>query len=217
MISINNLYKKFKTNIIYDDVSIKFDNNINFLFGNNGCGKSTLINIIAGVSPSDEGSIFIGDSIISFTDGTYKKKIGFLLSSPSYPIHYKVSEYINLINYIYDNNFELNILYQKKLIDFFDLNKYLNTKINELSFVYIKRVQLLASMLHNPKYYILDEPFAGLDNNFIQLLNQKIIDLSKEGKYFLITTHQIDNTLFNYLNSDRFEIVDHKINKIFNY
>jgi ABC-type multidrug transport system ATPase subunit len=217
MISINNLSKKFKTNIIYDDVSIKFENNINFLFGNNGCGKSTLINIIAGASPSDEGSIFIGDSIISLTDGTYKKKIGFLLSLPSYPIHYKVSEYINLINYIYDNNFQLNSLYQKNLIDFFDLNKYLNTKINELSVGYIKRVQLLTSMLHDPKYYILDEPFAGLDNNFIQLLNQKIIDLSKEGKYFLVTTHQIDNTLFNYLNSDRFEIVDHKIKKIFNY
>lgn len=214
MISINNLSKKFRENIVLDDVSLKLEKNITFLFGNNGVGKSTLINILAGAIVPDKGVFFLDNQKISFIDGSYKRKIGFLLSFPTYPLHFKVKEYVHLLNYVYSINPELNKLYQEDLITFFDLKKYMDTKISELSVGFVKRVQLLASMLHNPKYYIFDEPFSGMDTDFMPILNQKILDLSREGKYFLIATHQLDTSIFNDLNSEKFKIVNHTINKI---
>ena len=214
MILINNLSKKYKENIIFNEASIILKSNINFLIGNNGIGKSTLINIIAGVVKPQSGSIFLDTLKISFTDGRYKKNVGFLLSFPTNPTHFKVMEYIDLVNYIYSINSKSNKNYQEDLIDFFELRKYLDSQISELSVGYLKRLQLLISMLNNPKFYILDEPFSGLDSVFLTLLEKKIINLANQGKVFMIATHQINDSLFNNVNSERFIINNYKINQL---
>ncbi|PHS51255.1 MAG: hypothetical protein COB01_10700 [Lutibacter sp.] len=104
-------------------------------------------------------------------------------------------------------------LIMKELLTFFYLNKYLNRKISELSTGYIVRVKLLASMLHNPDFYIFDEPFSGLDKNFVYQLMNKIIKLSNERKYFLITIHFSQITSYNFPNCDYYKILNGTIRK----
>ena len=68
-------------------------------------------------------------------------------------------------------------------------------------------------MLHNPKYYIYDEPFSGLDKNFIPLLIEKIIYLSKKEKIFLITTHNSEIRTDMNCNKKDFKIINGEILK----
>lgn len=214
MISVKNLSKSYKKKVVLDDVTIDFDGRINFLLGDNGVGKSTMIHILAGVVKPNVGEIFINEKKISYTDGTYKKDVGFLLNLPTYPYHLKLEEYINLLNPIYTIDLVTNKQYEDELLNFFDLNKYLGYKIAELSTGYIMRVKLFAAMLHNPSFFIFDEPFSGLDKNFIPQLIEKIITLSKQGKYFLMTTHLSQITAFNFPDCNHYNILNGKILKI---
>ncbi len=193
MISLKNLVKKYKSNTIIDNVDIVFDSQINFLYGENGAGKSTLIKILASIVKPSSGTITINNEKVKFTNGTYKKNIGFCINYPTYPAHLKLSEYIETLNYIYKVDVTSLKEYQKELIHFFELNDYLNHKISDLSTGYEKRVKLLASMLHNPNIFIWDEPFANLDSVFIPKLIEKINELSLLKKYFLISSHITEN------------------------
>ncbi|MCF6350339.1 MAG: ABC transporter ATP-binding protein [Flavobacteriaceae bacterium] len=198
-ILIKNLSKKFKNQIVLDNVNIHFNNRINLLIGENGVGKTTLINLLAGILKMDNGEIFIRDYKLNYNNGEYKNNVGFVLNLPTYPYHFKINEYLDLLVSIYKIDLLKNKTYIESLLVFFDLKKQLNKKINELSTGYIKRVKLFSAMIHNPNCYIFDEPFTSLDQNFIPKLIDKIIDLSKQNKRFLITTHmsQIEKLIEN--------------------
>lgn len=200
MIIFKNLTKKYNSNLIINDLNIEFREKIVFLNGNNGSGKSTIVKMLASITKPSSGSILINNIEINYNDGTYKKKVGFCLNYPTYPGHLKLSEYIKLLNFVYDININENKDYQQKLIDFFDLNKFLNYKISELSTGYEKRVKLFASMLHHPKLIVWDEPFANLDKTFIKKMMVKIVELSTQDIYFFITSH-IDDEIKNDLKS----------------
>lgn len=214
MISISNLTKSFKNRIVLDNVNMDFDCNINFLQGSNGVGKTTLINILAGIVKPNKGLIYINNNIISYTDGRYKKNIGFFLNYATYPYHLTISEYIDLLNLINGIDVNKNKTYQEELISFFSLKNYLNQTISELSTGYITRVKLFAAMLHNPDLYIFDEPFTGLDKDFIPLLIKKIIDLSMLEKKFLITTHLSKILSHKFPNRGDYSIIDGHVQKI---
>ncbi len=214
MISIKNLSKAFKNKIVLNNLDIDFESRINFLLGDNGEGKTVLINILAGIVKPDKGIIQIDNKKIDFSDGRYKKNIGFLLNLQTYPAHLKIKEYIDLLNAIYSINTKENKVYLDELIIFFQLNKYLDHKISELSTGYIMRVKLFASMLHDPSIYIYDEPFSGIDKKFVPLLIAKIIELSAKGKTFLITTHLSKITSYNFSDRTNYQIANGKISKI---
>jgi ABC-type multidrug transport system ATPase subunit len=212
MITIKNLTKKYDSNIILNDISIQFNKNISFLFGDNGTGKSTLLNILAGALKYNSGSIYINNKEIDFKDNSYKTNIGFLIDYPTYPTQLTVKEYISLLNYIYRNDTKLQKSYQENLITFFELDKYLNLQISELSTGFVKRVKLLATMLHNPDLFIWDEPFSGIDKNFIPKLVNKIKALSTgENKFFLITTHISQIKSYNFTDSSEFILENKKV------
>lgn len=209
MILINNISKRFENKVIFENVNISFQSNINFIVGNNGVGKSTLVNIIAAALKADCGEIKLGNVKVDFNNGLYKKNVGFLLSFPSYPKHFKVKEFVELMAFFYDLNTESDNHFISELIEFFELNDFLNSKVDDLSLGYQKRVLLLVSMIHKPKYYIYDEPFSGLDNQFIEKLEQRILNLALNDNWFLITSHQISEN-FTINNSKKY-IIDNNI------
>ncbi len=210
MIYLENIIKKYNSNLVLNNTSIEFDSDINFIIGENGVGKSTLINIISGAVTLNSGNIFIGEDLINIKKGVYKKQIGFLLDFPTYPYHFKLSEYINLLNFIYSIDVNLNDNYLNDLLNFFELKKYLNVKIIDMSKGYIKRVKLLASMIHNPSIYVYDEPFSALDKDFVDLLLNKINELSFNGKYFLISSHNNQIFSFNFKRRVSFFKIENK-------
>jgi|JI10StandDraft_1071094.scaffolds.fasta_scaffold518962_1 ABC-type multidrug transport system ATPase subunit len=189
-ISLSEIAKKYNKVEVLKNVNLQLDNKkINFLIGENGTGKSTLINLILGIVKPSKGKIFIDDVRIRHYNGVYKKNIGILINYDTYPYHFKVKEYINLLYFLY--GVKKDIEYENQLLEFFELKGLLNHKIIELSDGYKQRVKIFASMLHRPKYYIYDEPFSFLDDEFINRFIQKIKDLFLNGSFFLISSHNI--------------------------
>lgn len=216
MIVIKNLVKTHKSIKIIDNLTIEFKEKLILLYGENGVGKSTLIKILAGIIRQNSGFIYIDNKEINFTDSTYKKNIGFCIDYPTYPSHLRLQEYINLLNYVYKIDVNINKEYQHHLIAFFELSSFLNHKVSELSTGYEKRVKLFASMLHNPKLFIWDEPFASLDKNFTLKLIKKINELSKSDKHFFISSHITENFKLNFEKFDEYKMLNGKIEKIIN-
>jgi ABC-2 type transport system ATP-binding protein len=72
----------------------------------------------------------------------------------------------------------------------------------------------MASMIHNPDMYIYDEPFNGLDIEFLPILLDRISKLEKKGKFFIITSHINVSKSFEESDFDLFEISNFKINKL---
>ncbi|WP_445755923.1 ATP-binding cassette domain-containing protein [Polaribacter sp.] len=181
-------------------MNIEFNEKIIFLNGENGTGKSTIVKMLASVIKPCSGTIFINDNLVNYNNGTYKKEVGFCLNYPTYPAHLKLLEYVKLLNFVYGIDINKNKDYQQNLMNFFELNKFLNYKISELSTGYEKRVKLFASMIHHPKLIVWDEPFANLDKTFRKKLMGKIVELSSQDIYFFITSH-IENEIKNELKS----------------
>lgn len=209
MISINNLTKYYGSKLIFDNASVAFNYDINFLHGSNGVGKTTLINILAGIVKYEKGCFYLNDHKISYRDGTYRKNIGFLIDLPNYPYHLTVQEYIELLIAMY--SLDKTNKRVKELVDFYELNAYTTTKLKDLSTGFLKRTKLLASMLHDPDVYIYDEPFTGLDKEFVPKLIYKIQDLNRTKKGFIITSHSEKISLFNSDHIVNYEILNKKI------
>lgn len=210
MISLHNISKRYH-HLVLENLNIEFDKKINFIVGQNGEGKTTLINILLGIVKPTSGYFTIDGVPIKYSNGRYRKNIGISINIPTYPFHYKVNEFITLLYQIYEIYRDVD--YENELIDFFDLRKYLNYKISDLSTGFIQRVKLFSSMLHKPNIYIYDEPFISLDDEFVEKFVLKIKSLQQQDCYFIISSHNTKTiNLFDEYN--KYKIENKNIKKI---
>jgi len=192
MIKIEGLYKEYGNKKVLSNLNLDVKSGeIQAVLGINGTGKSTLVNILAGLLNYQKGNIIIAEEKISVNKYKYKEKTGFLLENPIYVDSLSVVEYLKFVSTLYN----LPILTAKnkieELIEFFDLPKS-NQKIRVYSKGMKKKVSLAATLLHNPKVLILDEPFANLDFIATQKLVKYFDNLAKNKCTLLIVSHQFD-------------------------
>lgn len=177
MIFAKDIYKGYKQNIL-NGVSFKaYPGTLTGIAGKNGAGKSTLLKILSGILKSDKGDIYIDENNISneskicyipqenalFSDLTVKDNLKFFCSISNVPFN--------------DFNLEKDLL---------------NKKIHELSGGMKKRINILASLINNPDYVLLDEPTANLDLYNKELILNLMTDLVKSGKCLILSSHDLD-------------------------
>ena len=169
------------------DLSAKLlSNNIYALVGHNGSGKSTTLNILAGILEQDRGTVSIDGKEIN------KKNVGFLPENNPLDGEFYVREAIKLYAAFYEkrkNRIDKN--WQETLIEKVGLEKVLNKKLRELSKGYRQRMGIVMALLHNPDVLLLDEPFNGLDPEQLKEFISFMKEL-KKGKIILISTHLIN-------------------------
>ena len=175
MISIQNLYKSFGAKQVLKNINIQFDKGqVYGIVGENGAGKTTLFRCIAGLE-TYEGQIISELNPL-------KNYLGLLLTEPFFFTKITGKEYIRLL--CNARKKEVSNIDGKNIFDL-PLNQYASTYSTGMK----KKLALLAILLQENEYYILDEPFNGVDihsNIIIIDLVRKLRDL---GKTVVISSH----------------------------
>lgn len=204
---------------IYDK-KVKAVDNINFevkegtlfsFLGLNGAGKSTTINIIAGILKKTSGNVIInGYDIDKYPEKT-NEYIGIVFQKSVLDSELTVYENLYLRGSLYFNDKSKLKERIKKVIEQFELSNILKRQYNKLSGGQKRRVDIARAMIHNPKVLILDEPTTGLDPITRILVWDVIKKQQKENNMTIfLTTHYLEEAN----DSDYVCIIDNGIIKV---
>lgn len=190
MLTVENLKKTFSNVTAVDGVSFEVKRGEIFgLLGPNGAGKTTTIRMILDIIKPDSGVIkFDGREI----DDEIKSKIGYLPEERGLYRKTRVLETILYFAELKGIDRKVALERAKRWLEKFKLIDRAKSKIEELSKGNQQKVQIIISILHDPELVILDEPFAGLDPVNQELLKDILLDLKREGKAIIFSTHQMD-------------------------
>ena len=193
-LKVEHLVKKYHTNSepILKDVNIEvYEGEIYGFLGRNGVGKSTTIKCITGLHDFDEGSITINGYDILKDPLKAKQSFGFVPDNHIAYLGMSGREYIDFIAGVYGKVDDYQE-YFDYLVDYFEIRNAIDKLIGEYSHGMKQKICLIASLIHRPKVWILDEPTVGLDI----MITKKLIDKMKEykslGNSIFLTSHNID-------------------------
>tara|TARA_Y100001968_G_scaffold306695_1_gene323742 strand:- start:3091 stop:3810 length:720 start_codon:yes stop_codon:yes gene_type:complete len=197
-LTANNLKKKYGDRHVVNDVSIYLNQGeIVGLLGPNGAGKTTTFYMLVGLIKSFQGNVLIDGLNIS-SDPMHiraRKGLGYLPQQPS--VFTKMTVEDNLLTVL--ETLSLTVDQQKieleKILTDFGLKRIRNTRADLLSGGERRRVEIARSISMNPKFILLDEPFAGVDPIAIQDIQNMVKKLKKRGIGVLITDHNVRETL----------------------
>lgn len=190
MLSVAHLRKEFDTVLAVDDVSFDVQRGEIFgLLGPNGAGKTTTIRVILNILEADGGETLYDGR--KFSDRT-RDILGYM---PEERGLYKKSKILDTILYFA----ELRGVPRGKAradayrwLKRFSLLEYAERKVEELSKGNQQKVQFITAVLHGPELLVLDEPFSGLDPVNQILFKDILLELKKEGKAIIFSTHQME-------------------------
>ena len=186
---------------------------IGFL-GPNGAGKSTTIKAIVGIHLPTEGTIEINGYDIVTQPVQAKAQLGFV------PDHYALyenltgREYLNYIADLYDVSQKDRDEYLDEFLETLQMKNFIDNKMQTYSHGMKQKIAIAASLIHNPKLWILDEPLTGLDPVSIYQVKQCLKRHAEKGNIVFFSSHLID--IVEKL-CDRIVIIsDHKVQDIAN-
>ena len=192
-IHINNLTFSHDDSSLLNDLSFSVGKNqIGFVSGKSGIGKSTFFNIIAGLVMPQNGKIMLDDVLLNdknFSLETEKRQVGYVFQDFALFPHINVKRNIQ-----YAISSEVSELFDE-LISKLGLFELLDKMPHELSGGQQQRVALLRAILMKPKILLLDEPFSNLDKNNIDAAQKIIIQIINLYDIpCLLISHEIQST-----------------------
>lgn len=187
MLEFQNVTKQFETVTAVKDISFKVeDGKVLGIVGRNGAGKSTIFRMILNLIEPTEGRITFNGNVI---DEKILDTFGYLPEEGSILPQFSVidiCEYYGALKLM-----EKKEVYESltKWLKEFNISEHLSTKVKKLSKGNRQKIQFVVSVLHNPDFIILDEPFSGLDPVSVEELEKAILKLKNEGKTIIFSSH----------------------------
>jgi lipopolysaccharide export system ATP-binding protein len=194
----DNLIKKYRNRIVVKNVSLKVkQGEIVGLLGPNGAGKTTSFYMIVGLIKPNSGKVFLDDVEIT-DDPMYKraqKGIGYLSQESS--VFRKLTVEDNIKAILEFTNLSKNEQKEKleSLLNDFGLQNIRRNKGNSLSGGERRRIEIARALAVDPKFILLDEPFAGVDPISVEDIQNIIIKLKNKNIGIVITDHNVHETL----------------------
>ena len=198
ILKTTNIVKAYKGRKVVDNVNIKVSQGeIVGLLGPNGAGKTTCFYMMVGLIKSDSGSILLNDKNISNKPMYERAKlgIGYLAQEASVFRKLTVEDNIKAVLEIgslskLDQNKKL-----EELIEEFSLQKVRKNRGDLLSGGERRRTEIARALATDPKFLLLDEPFAGVDPIAVEEIQKIIFQLKNKNIGVLITDHNVQETL----------------------
>lgn len=189
MLDVIHFTKRYGKTIACDDLNFSLpDGSVTVLLGPNGAGKSTVMKAITGLLRF-EGTI-LADGVAHSLPSS-RRKIGYIPEIPSFYSNLTVAEHMEFIARCYRlKNYKERA---QELLERFELLEHRKKFGDELSKGMQQKLNICIGLLTQPDILLLDEPFIGLDPHAIRQLREVILELKRQGKVLLISTHIIDS------------------------
>lgn len=192
------LVKKYRQRTVVNDVSFQVSQGeIVGLLGPNGAGKTTSFYMIVGLIKPNEGHVYLGEEDIT-EDAMYRraqKGIGYLAQEASVFRKLSVEDNIMAILEMTTLTKEEQAQKLEELIDEFSLHKVRKNRGDLLSGGERRRTEIARALAADPKFILLDEPFAGVDPIAVEEIQSIVAKLKLRNIGILITDHNVQETL----------------------
>ena len=187
-LSLKNVSKTFVGKKVVDNVSFSLDKpGVYGLLGTNGAGKTTTIRMLLGIIKKDSGEITWKGKPVD------RKNVNFGYLPEERGVYPKTKIFDQLMYFA-----ELKGMKKQDATDSINkwakelkVEEYLQMPAEKLSKGNQQKIQFMTAVIHNPELVVLDEPFSGLDPVNTEILKNIIIDLVKNGKYVIMSAHQM--------------------------
>lgn len=186
IIKVDNVIKKFGSEIALNNVSIEFERGkIYGIVGRNGSGKTVLFKTIIGFLKPTGGRIIVDGKEIG-KDTDFADNIGIIIETPGF-----LSSYSGYKNLEYLASIK-NIIGKKEIKESMErvgLDPGSKKKVGKYSLGMRQRLGIAQAIMENPDILILDEPMNGLDNQGVKEVREILLNLKEEGKSIILASH----------------------------
>lgn len=191
LLSIQNVVKRYADHTALAGVSLEIPKGQIFgLLGPNGAGKTSLIRIINQITAPDEGQVLFDGELLQ---PKHVEQIGYL---PEERGLYKKMKVGDQLMYLAQLKGLSKAEALSRLKDWFirlDIKDWWNKPVDDLSKGMQQKTQFIATVVHEPKLLILDEPFSGFDPINANMLKDEILALKERGTTILFSTHRMES------------------------
>ena len=197
-IKIKNLKKIYNNRAVVSDVSIDLKKGeVIGLLGPNGAGKTTTFYMITGMIKVSDGNIFLGEKNITniSMDKRARLGIGYLAQEPSIFTDLSVEDNLKLVLEFSGLDKDQQTEKLNHLLEEFSIVHIRKSIAKHLSGGERRRTEIARTLILNPDFILLDEPFAGIDPIAVEEIQNIIRKLKKDGIGILITDHNVRETL----------------------
>ncbi|MBK9737669.1 MAG: ATP-binding cassette domain-containing protein [Saprospiraceae bacterium] len=190
VLSLQHVVKAYHSHIAVNDVSFDVKAGTIFgLLGPNGAGKTSLIRIITTITGADSGQILLNGEALN---NMHPNEIGYMPEERGLYKKMKVGEqlvYLARLKGLSQHDAKTKLMaWMKK----FDIVSWWDKPVGDLSKGMSQKIQFIATVIHDPKLIILDEPFSGLDPINANLIKDEIYHLKQQGTSILFSTHRME-------------------------
>ncbi|MFD2531212.1 LPS export ABC transporter ATP-binding protein [Gracilimonas halophila] len=198
MLHSEGLVKRYSRRTVVDDVSINVSQGeVIGLLGPNGAGKTTTFYMMVGLVRPNAGKIYLNEKNLT-REPMYKRArmgIGYLAQEASVFRNLTVRENLeSVLQFLSIPKKEIDLKVDK-LIEEFGLHKVVNSKGYSLSGGERRRTEIARALVTDPKFILLDEPFAGVDPIAVEDIQEIVSGLRHQNIGILITDHNVHETL----------------------
>jgi ABC-2 type transport system ATP-binding protein len=191
ILTAENIHKSYGDFKALTDINLAIpEGSIFGLLGPNGAGKTTLIRIITQIIAADQGSIMINNEPLNFK---HISQIGYLPEERGLYKKMKVGEHLLYLAQLKglskkDAMERIKVWFRK-----FEIAGWWGKKVEDLSKGMQQKIQFIATVLHDPKLLILDEPFSGFDPINVNIIKDEILNLARNGCTIIFSTHRMES------------------------
>ena len=191
ILEIENVTKNYASHRALDNISLSIPSQCVYgLLGPNGAGKTSLIRIITQITAPDSGRVLFKGKPLSENDVL---AMGYLPEERGLYRKMEVGEQALYLARLKGLSRQEAMKRLKYWFEKFEIQSWWKKKVEELSKGMAQKVQFITTILHEPAFLILDEPFTGFDPINAEMVKNELLELRKKGATIVLSTHRMES------------------------